>query len=406
MNTLYLDCAYGISGDMTLAALIDLGADLNYITDHLRRLPINSFEITTETVVKQGITAQKLKLDLPDSHPSHRDGCHSRHRHTADLLQMIRESELPNRVKQRSLAVFEAIASAEGKIHGIPVENVHFHEVGAMDSIIDIIGVCLAMEHLRVGKVYASPVPTGHGKIRIAHGLYPVPAPATAELLKGIPLAKLDVEGELTTPTGAGFLHALVQEFAPFGGFTIDRIGYGAGEKDFDHPNILRAILVHEAPSSPSRETETIWVLETQVDDMTGEALGHCLDRLFKAGALDVYYTPVYMKKNRPGTLLTVLTTSTAMEACENILFWETSTLGIRRSQWLRRILERKTEKVETPLGSIRIKVAYRNGMVLKAAPEYEDVARLAHLQKLPFREVYEQILTAFISSNEKKQVL
>lgn len=247
-RSLYLDCISGISGDMTLAALIDLGADLSYIVDHLKQLPVDVFEIEVHSVVKKGIAAKKLKIDFQPNSPRPvlfrmQDHDHV-HRRAADILLMIEESELPPRVKQRSSAIFQAIAAAEGKIHGMDPQEVHFHEVGAMDSIIDTIGVCLALEDLGIDQLYASPVPTGSGKMRMAHGLYPIPAPATAELLRGIPLAVLEVKGELTTPTGAGILKALVTEFKPIGGFTIQQIGYGAGEKDFDHPNVLRALLL------------------------------------------------------------------------------------------------------------------------------------------------------------------
>lgn len=249
-KSLYLDCISGISGDMTLAALIDLGADLSYIVDQLKQLPIDDFNIEVHSVVKRGIAAKKLKIDLYPNTPAppvlfrmQEDPNHV-HRRAADILAMLEESKLPARVKQRSLAIFQAIAIAEGKIHGMDPQEVHFHEVGAMDSIIDIIGVCLALEYLQIEELYASPVPTGSGKMRMAHGLYPIPAPATAELLRGIPLAVLEVKGELTTPTGAGILKALVKEFKSIGGFMIQQIGYGAGEKDFDHPNVLRALII------------------------------------------------------------------------------------------------------------------------------------------------------------------
>lgn len=397
-NVLYLDCVSGISGDMTLAALIDLGADITYIESHLKQLPIDPFVMNVSSVVKSGIAAKKLHLHFhQNSHEHHLGGVHFRmedtadhvHRGAADILTMIEESELPVRVKQRSLAIFQAIAEAEGKIHGMDPREVHFHEVGAMDSIIDIIGVCLALESLSIDRVYASPVPTGSGKVRMAHGLYPIPAPATAELLQGIPLADLDVKGELTTPTGAGILKTLVKEFRPIGGFTIQRIGYGAGEKNFDHPNVLRALLIQQ---SVEGEREQVVVVETQIDDMTGEGLGYVMERLFQSGALDVFYAPIYMKKNRPGTLVTVLVSFGKASDCEEILLVETSTLGVRRSTWSRQILERRFTTVETKFGSIRVKQAIREGRVLHQAPEYEDVAKAARVHGVPFQKVYEQV--------------
>ncbi|MGG1572174.1 LarC family nickel insertion protein [Fictibacillus sp. NRS-1165] len=297
MKQLYLDCQYGISGDMTLSALIDLGADLAYITEHLKKLPIDPFSISVKRVDKRGISSNLLDLQFSaaelvmagvntdaghhhdheeeghshhhahshqghshsqdhsslshghsDSHEHSHDHLHTHHHHhehrkASTILEMIRTSELPARVKDRSQRVFEVIAEAEGKIHGMDPKEVHFHEVGAMDSIIDIIGVCLALESLEIDRITASPVPTGHGKVKMAHGLYPIPAPATAEILRGVPLEDFHVRGELTTPTGAGFLKALADDYGYMPARAIDRIGYGAGQKDFEHPNVLRAIL-------------------------------------------------------------------------------------------------------------------------------------------------------------------
>lgn len=401
MKTLYLDCISGISGDMTLAALIDLGAELPYIEKHLRELPIDPFEMWTETVVKRGITARKLRLRMEKPRQGHH------HRRAADILAMIDKSGLPPRVKRRSRAIFQAIAEAEGKIHGTGPEEVHFHEVGAMDSILDIVGVCLAMENLGIEEVYASPVPTGYGKVRMAHGLYPIPAPATADLLVGVPLSDWNAEGELTTPTGAAILKTLVKGFGPLRSMTIRRIGYGAGEKDFDHPNVLRAMLVRkthecgerrnpafsEAVDASGESEEAIAVLEAQLDDSTGEALGYAMDRLFASGALDVFYTPVYMKKNRPGTLLTVLTLPEFADRCEWTLLLETSTLGVRRAMWTRRKLKRRVVSVETPYGAVRLKQAFLGENLIRHLPEYEDVAEAARRAGVPFHQVYQAAL-------------
>ncbi|UZJ79488.1 LarC family nickel insertion protein [Fictibacillus sp. KU28468] len=285
MKQLYLDCQYGISGDMTLSALIDLGADLAYITGHLKCLPIDPFSMAVKRVNKRGISSNLLDLQFAEaelaavgaqadtdhhhehdheheeeghshqhahSHHEHHHSHHHVHNHhhhdhehrkASTILEMIETSDLPLRVKDRSRRVFEVIAEAEGKIHGMDPREVHFHEVGAMDSIIDIIGVCLALESLEIDRITASPVPTGHGKVKMAHGLYPIPAPATAEILRGVPLEDFHVRGELTTPTGAGFLKALADDYGYMPALAIDRIGYGAGRKDFEHPNVLRAIL-------------------------------------------------------------------------------------------------------------------------------------------------------------------
>jgi pyridinium-3,5-bisthiocarboxylic acid mononucleotide nickel chelatase len=410
MASLYLDCISGISGDMTLAALIDLGADPAYIIRHLRKLPVDDFTFDVQEVNKLGITSKKLKLSFGgekhtivshgDDHHHHNHDHHEHHHHAGDhthhhehrkasaILDMIEHSDLPIRVKERSLAIFRVIALAEGKIHGISPDEVHFHEVGAMDSIIDIIGVCLALESLDIDEIYASPVPTGSGFIRMAHGLYPVPAPATAELLKGIPLAELSVKGELTTPTGAGILKALVKEFGGLGAVTINHIGYGAGEKDFDHPNVLRALLIEKPPASETR-SELVCMLEAQVDDMTGEGLGYVMERLLADGALDVYYTPVYMKKNRPGTLITVLSFPEKAERLEDILLMETTTLGVRKIPCSRRILDRNLTCVDTPFGKVGVKQAILDGKIIRQMPEFEDVKKAALQHGVPFYTVY-----------------
>lgn len=315
---------------------------------------------------------------------------------------MIADSRLPERVKHRSIAIFQAIAKAEAKIHGMSPDEVHFHEVGAMDSIIDTIGVCLALEDLQIDELHASPVPTGQGKMKMAHGLYPIPAPATAELLIGIPLAELHALGELTTPTGAGILKALVKSFGDMPALTVGAIGYGAGTKDFAHPNVLRAVLLKTKESGGQ---DSVFVVEAQVDDMTGEALGYVMERLFEAGAVDVFYTSIYMKKNRPGTLITVLVPESSLPQCEALLLLETTTLGVRRMKWMRQILERSVTTIETPYGSIRLKLALGSNEVLRYSPEYEDVAQAARSSGIPFHEVYQAAVSAgagFVTSKIK----
>lgn len=426
MKLLYLDCQSGISGDMTLSALIDLGADITYISDHLKNLPIDSFSLNVKQVDKRGISAKLLDLQfdeadssdykhshsLDDGHThshsdkhshsnenvhthshehdhvhTHDDGHHSHsHRKASTILKMIEQSELPERVKERSLAVFQVIAKAEGKIHGMDPEEVHFHEVGAMDSIIDVIGVCLALESLDIARIIASPVPTGYGKIMIAHGLYPIPAPATAEILKGVPLADFHVRGELTTPTGAGFLKALADEYGQLPAQAIENIGYGAGKKNFDHPNVLRAVLFNE---EKAQQREKITVLECHLDDFTGESLGYVMEKLLTEGALDVYFTPVSMKKSRPGTLITVLSKAENSFLLEDLLLRETSTFGVRKSNWTRRILSRELKTVETVYGEITVKIGMLEGETIKAYPEYEDVKQSALNHNVPLVNVY-----------------
>lgn len=312
---------------------------------------------------------------------------------------MIENSRLPARVKSRSLSIFRVIAQAEAKIHGSRPEDVHFHEVGAMDSIVDIIGVCLAMESLDIDDVIASPVPVGHGRVRIAHGIYPVPAPATAEILIGVPLSPFTAQGELTTPTGAGIVKALAVRCGPLPGGTVEKIGYGAGTKDFDHPNVVRAFLFRSESTQAARK-ESIVLLESQVDDTRGETLGYVMDRLLTAGALDVFYTPVQMKKNRPGTLITVLCRHSKERLCEEILLKETSTLGVRRSEWQRTALERKWVTAETRYGSIRIKQAFDGDRLIKESPEFEDAAQAARSAGVPLETVYREALSRVDTEN------
>ncbi|MFC5713137.1 nickel pincer cofactor biosynthesis protein LarC [Thalassorhabdus alkalitolerans] len=398
MKTLYLDCVSGISGDMTLSALIDAGASLQYVKQELKKLPIGEFDLTIKRVNKCGISSSLLDISLSqelehhDHHHAHdhKDHHAHSHRHASHILKMIQESSLSERVKEQSTKVFEAIAAAEGKIHGIPPEKVHFHEVGAMDSIIDIIGVCVALEDLEIETIYSSPVPTGTGLIKIDHGIYPVPAPATAELLKGIPISPLEAKGELTTPTGAGFIHALVSEVRSLPPYVISSIGYGAGKKDFDsHPNILRAIMLE---SQEERITEEVVLLECQIDDLPGEVLGYVMESLFEAGALDVYYTPIQMKKNRPGTLITVLSKQEQANRLEELLLQETSTFGVRSSLWQRRALSRSISHIDTIYGDIRIKNGYEKNKVYQRSPEFEDIKQAALHHGVPLKKVLAEI--------------
>ncbi|MEV5025325.1 nickel pincer cofactor biosynthesis protein LarC [Paenibacillus sp. LPE1-1-1.1] len=459
MRTVYLDCISGIAGDMALSALVDLGADADYIISHLSKLPIDPFTMEFVKVDRRGITAKWLKLSFDQSehngehdhhhhdhhhehshahthdhqhehshdhahdhhhehlhahthdhhyehshahtHDHHHEHSHAHahdhhhehsheHRKASDIMKMIEISALPDRVKERSLSIFRLIAEAEGKIHGMDPADVHFHEVGAMDSILDVIGVCLALESLDAGKIIVSPVPTGTGRLRMAHGLYPIPAPATAELLRGVPLSEFTAKGELTTPTGAGIVKALASNFGPLPAGTIDRIGYGAGTKNFDHPNVVRAVLYQQEQQESMNET--IVVLEAQVDDSTGETLGFAMERLFEAGALDVYHTPVYMKKNRPGVLVTVLCHPANSARCEETMLAETSTFGVRRSEWQRRALARKWINVETPFGSVRVKQALDGDKIIRQSPEYEDAAQAAKTFGIPLEAVYSEV--------------
>ena len=422
MKTLHIDCTFGIAGDMLLAALVDLGADLDDVAAALRRLPIDPFELDTQPVDRCGIHARLLRIALePDGdahghghahgqgHDHAHDASHSHehehehehehhdhpHRRAGEILTMIADADLPPRVRRRATAIFTAIAEAEGRIHGIDPAEVHLHEVGAMDSIIDILGVCFALEALDIDTITATPVPVGYGVVTMAHGRFPIPAPATLELLKGVPLStfEADVAGELTTPTGAAFLATLVESFRAAPAGTPVGIGYGAGNRDFPHPNVLRVVSMKTATVSPEREI--IAVLECQLDDVTGEQLGHLMGVLLEARALDVFYTPVTMKKSRPGILITVLAPCHEADRLEQLMLLHSSTFGVRRQETSRRRLERRIELVETEWGTVRVKIGTLNGQDIRVAPEYEDVHRLALAHDCSVADVHSGAIAA-----------
>ncbi|MBC3050100.1 pyridinium-3,5-bisthiocarboxylic acid mononucleotide nickel chelatase [Staphylococcus capitis] len=381
-NAIYLDCHAGIAGDMLLSALVDLGADPHKIESELKTLPLDNFELHFQKKVKQGIHAMTLNIDFDEPH---------HHRHASDIFKMIDDSALSTRVKARSKSIFEVIGHAEAKIHGMSFENVHFHEVGAMDSIIDIIGGCIALELLNIDELYCSPIPTGNGKINIAHGIYPVPAPATAEILKDVPLAKFDVQSELTTPTGAAFAKSLVSSFGPFPSATMKEIGYGAGSKDFDFPNVLRVIQFE----TQSKKQDDVQVIECQIDDMSPESLGHFMDISLEHGALDIYYTPIFMKKGRPSTQLTLICKTENASKFETLILQETSSLGVRSYAVRRNILDREFRDIDTDYGNISVKFALQEGKILKMKPEYEDVKQAAKRFERPFHVIHNEIIEA-----------
>lgn len=421
---LHIDCTFGIAGDMLLAALVDLGADIEAISASLRQLPLDDFTLTTEPVMRCAIRARLLKITLdvepalaPEGIPSrhspaqyhHHGNAHVHghghnhahpHRPAKEILSMLAASPLSARVKQRATAVFRVIAEAEGRIHDLPADAVHLHEVGAMDSIIDIVGVCLALENLGIDAISATPVPVGHGVVTMAHGRFPIPAPATLELLKGVPLSAFEAAGELTTPTGAALLQVLVERFVPAPVGTPLAIGYGAGNRDFAHPNVLRVVRL--APPSPQQVREAIVVLECQLDDTTGEQLGYAMEALLAAGALDVFHTPVGMKKSRPGILVSVLSSLERADALEQCLLEAVPTFGVRRTQASRRILTRHLHQVMTPLGEATIKLGYLDDRLLRVTAEYEDVARLARAHGRTFDDVQRLVLKAWEKTAER----
>jgi uncharacterized protein (TIGR00299 family) protein len=384
MRVAYLDCASGISGDMMLGALVDAGIELAQLNEAIASLGLPGCHLTAETVKKKGFRATQVKVEYQPEHA---------HRHLHHITAMIDRGVLTDRQKDLARRIFARLAEAEAKVHGTSIEKVHFHEVGAADSIADIVGSAVGWDLLGVDRVVASPVPTGTGKIRIAHGECSIPAPATAELLRGVPLAESSVPFELTTPTGAAILTTMAQSFGPLPGMTVERIGWGAGQRDLEEqPNALRLFV---GTVGESADREQVWVLETNLDNLSGELVGYCTERLLEAGALDVYTTAIQMKKNRPAVKLSVLCRATELDALESILFSETTTLGVRRWAVGRQVLARKAHCVETPWGEVEGKIGWFSG-VARFAPEFESCRRIAEERQVPLRAVYDAAHKAF----------
>jgi uncharacterized protein (TIGR00299 family) protein len=383
----YLDCGSGVSGDMMLAVLVDAGVPLDLLNTAIDSLGLPGCRIRAEDVQKDGFRATQITVDYTPEHV---------HRHLHQILTMIDTGKLQNRSKELARRIFIRLAEAEAKVHGIEIEKVHFHEVGAADSIADIVGTAVGWDFLGIERLVASSVPTGMGKIHIAHGECSIPAPATAELLRGIPLAESNSQGELTTPTGAAILATLADSFGPLPAMKIEQIGYGVGHKDFTHrPNILR-LLIGEAVETSTDGADQVCVLETNLDDTPGELIGYCIERLWQRGALDVFTTAIQMKKNRPGVMLTILCRPAEATTFEEILFRETTTLGVRRSFVARTTLRRQSHTVTTPWGDIEGKIAWLPNGQSRFAPEYESCRRIAEEQHVPLREVYEAATKAF----------
>jgi len=388
MKIAYFDCFAGISGDMTLGALIGAGADAERLREGLAGLGVGGYRIEVGRKMTGPIEATDVRVILDDRH-------HHHHRRLKDIREMIRVANLSDRVKQTAERIFRRLAEAEGKMHGSSPEEVHFHEVGAVDAIVDIVGAAICLEMLGWPKVVASPMPTFHGYAKGSHGTFPLPAPATAEILRGIPWRKLDIEGELVTPTGAAIIREIAAGFGPLPAMTVESIGYGAGKSDFGIPNALRVMIGEEA-AAPGDSAECVTVIETNIDDLNPQFYETAMERLFAAGALDVFLTPIQMKKNRPGTLLSVICDPDLTEAIAAVILAETSTLGVRMSQCERLCLDRRWEEVVTEFGGIRIKIGERDGRVITASPEYEDCKRAAMEHGAPIRRVHETALTVY----------
>ena len=385
MRVAHFDCFSGISGDMVLGAVLDAGVPADAVRAALASLGL-PIELQVETVKRCGFRATKATVKATDEED---------YRFLPDVQQIIAASALTDRQRDLATRIFTRLAHAEAAAHGMPLERVHFHEVGALDSIADILGAAVGLDLLGVEAFTSSSVPTGSGTVKCAHGIMPVPTPGTLELLKGVPLSKFTAKGELTTPTGAAILTTVVTEWTDAPAMTVERAGTGAGTKDFlEHPNILRLLVGEVNPDPASRDREgadTVAVLETNLDDCTPEVVGYTTERLFAAGALDVFTVPIQMKKNRPGVLLSVIAAPNVAEACEAILFRETGTFGVRRHTAVRTKLYREAVVVDTPFGPVKAKRGWREGVEI-ITPEYEDCARIAREKGVPLRAVYDAV--------------
>lgn len=385
MNILYLDCYAGISGDMTVAALLDLGVPLEHLQAELAKLPLphGSYTLSIHHTERQQMPALKFNVAVHDHHA---------HRHYADITSVITGSSLPEPVKECAGAVFLRLAEAEAKVHGIAVEEVHFHEVGAVDSIVDIVGTAICLEYLKVDQIYVSSLPLGSGFVETEHGRLPVPAPATAKLLIGIPVHGGCGPGERVTPTGAAIVAALANGFGRQYEMLLEKTGCGAGGKDYeDCPNVLRAFLGKNVRNTVN--DDEVLVVEANIDDSSPEVLGYTMERLFDEGALDVYFTPIQMKKNRPAVILSFLCRPDQLDGLAKILLMETSAIGLRYYRADRIVLERRIVEQRTEFGNVRFKqVVDSNNKVLRSTPEYEDCRRIAVEKRIPCQEIMERV--------------
>lgn len=386
MKTLYYDCFSGISGDMNLAAMIELGVPIEFLIKELEKLPVTGWEIKTKKDHKNGIYGTRVDVISTEKFEK---GHHHVHRGLADITSLISESELHEEVKQLSLKIFEKVAIAEAKVHNTSVNKIHFHEVGAMDSIIDIVGAAICFHYLKPDKVMSSTIELGGGFVKCAHGTIPVPAPATTEILKGIPVHTGRVNYETTTPTGAAILASLVDEFSDNLEFNITRTAYGIGHRDMEIPNVLRVYMLE---TTINNIEETSKIAECNIDDMSPESYDFVMDKLFNAGAEDVYITPILMKKSRPAVKLSVLYKLEIEGDILDIVFRNTTTLGIRKYEVNKTVLQRREDIIATQWGDVRIKKSYYKNQLLHAKPEYEDCKKIALEHNISIFEIQKQI--------------
>lgn len=403
----YLECPTGIAGDMCLGALVDLGLPIEYLNEQLKRLGIDSeYRLWSEKVHRQGQQGTKVHVDLTIDHESdqshyHHHSHHCAARHLPEIEQLILNASLPSRSQKWSLAVFRQLAIAEGAVHGIAPEKVHFHEVGATDAIVDIVGTCLGLDWLGIDELYCSAMPTGGGTVKAAHGRLPVPVPAVLKLwqLRQVPIYSNEIDKELVTPTGAAIATTLATGFGSPPQMILQKVGLGAGTADLPIPNLLR-LWLGESLELETSQKDQICLLETQIDDLSPQAIGYMFSKLFEAGAVDVFTSAIGMKKSRPGILLTVICPPDKVTTCEKIIFRETTTLGIRHLTQQRSILQREINWVQTSYGKVRVKVASQgsgeNKEILNVQPEYEDCAELACKYDIPWRVIHQMALDAW----------
>ncbi len=430
MKTLYFDCFSGISGDMTVGALLDIGADEKALLDGLDQLNVDGYKLNIEKKLKNGISGTDFSVILEEHHDheeehehhnhdehdhghSHEHHSHEHehphaqvhkhnsehvHRNMGDIERIINDSGLNERVRKLSMDIFRLVAEAEGKIHGKPAGEVHFHEVGAVDSIVDIIGTAICIDNLAVDRIVFSNLPLSRGFVKCQHGVFPLPAPATLEILKNVPVYYTDINFELVTPTGAAIAKGLADEFGMVGELEVEKIGYGLGKKTYEIPNVLRVMLFNSKKKIQNSvvgiEANSVVEIETNIDDMTAEQLGSAVEMLFSEGALDVFFTPVFMKKNRPGTKLTILCQPDKKEGIVEAVLKHTSTFGVRLSHMERSILDRETVEVDTEFGSIRCKIGKLEGKILKYSPEYEDCRAAALQYGRPIADIYNEAIS------------
>lgn len=391
MKIAYFDCFAGASGDMILGALLDAGLTIERLREEIAKLHLSHYELHVEKVVKKGIGGSQAHIVIDQDHHHHH------HRHLSHIRDIIDKSDLDGSVKEKSAAIFGRLAEAEARVHRSSVESVHFHEVGAMDAIIDVVGGVIGLHALGIEKIFCSPLHVGCGTVECAHGTLPVPAPATAELIKGKPVYSTGVEGELLTPTGAAILTTLSSGFGPMPAMTVQQIGYGAGTSEPAIPNLLRVTIGDARDDIGDYDIEQTVLIETNIDDMNPQMYDYLIQKMLDLGAMDVFLTPVQMKKNRPGTILTVICSTNAVGEFSDFLLRETTTIGLRWRVDNRITARREIREIPTRYGPIQVKVTQADGEIINITPEYEDCKRIALEKNIPLKNVMENARSVIV---------